>query len=594
MAKISVLDFGGQYAHLIASRLRSLGFCAEVQLPQDPNLNLEDTRGIILSGGPASVLAPEAPQLDPAILDLGKPILAICYGFQLVVKMRGGKIRKGQVAEFGPAQITQQTPSKILAQLPKTSEVWMSHFDEVTSLPAQWQTFASTKNCHFAAAGTENFFGVQFHPEVLHTKYGRRILANFGQLCQLPQNWNLTKFLATEIKHLKKQVGPKKVFLLVSGGVDSTVAFALLNKALGPQKVFGLLIETGLLRTQEAQNIQQTLRKNGFQNLFVENASGHFLAALKQATEPEKKRQIIGRVFLRTQQKVLKRLKFNPRNWLLGQGTIYPDTIESAGTQNAARIKTHHNRVPEIEKMLAQNLVVEPLAKLYKNEVREIGKALKLPASLIQREPFPGPGLGIRILCGQKQDCPTKNQLQMAIKQKWQISSKILPVRSVGVQGDARTFGHPVALFTRNWNLKKLTVIATEITNKFPALNRVLLCLTTKTAPRHLLHKAMFLTKQRVELCRKADSLARAILQKAGEKHKVWQMPVVLVPVSTDNKRESLVLRPVESQEAMTASATQFPPKLLSAFTQQLSKIPEIEQIFLDLTNKPPATIEWE
>lgn len=600
MEKILVLDFGGQYAHLIASRLRSLGFFAEISLPQNFSLAIAKQRvikGIILSGGPASVLAADAPQLPLEIFACGKPILAICYGFQLAIKILGGKIKRGQVAEFGPTQLTQITPkksAKIFHKLPQKFQVWMSHFDVVQSLPCTWQVLARTPHCQFAAAETTNLWGVQFHPEVAHTEFGTKILAKFAKCCGLAKNWSLKEFLQSEIQRIKKQVGSKKVFLLTSGGVDSTVALALLQQALGPQKVFGLLIDTGLLRAGEAQAVLENFRKHGFQHLQLEKAARHFLAALKNVSEPEAKRRIIGRVFVQVQRKVLRRLKFNTREWLLGQGTIYPDTIESAGTKHADLIKTHHNRVPEIAKMLAQNLVVEPLKELYKDEVRAIGRQLKLAPKLLQREPFPGPGLGIRILCGETKPLAKGKSLAATIQRKWQTKARVLPLRSVGIQGDQRTFHYPVALFAPHFNLAKFVKLATSILNHFVELNRVLLCLTASTPPRRFLTQKVFLTRDRIALCQRVDEQARQILACSKVASKVWQMPVILAPISTTGDKESVILRPVESEEAMTAAAALFEPQILRQFAQGLTEFPEIEQVFLDLTNKPPGTIEWE
>ncbi|MFH1375709.1 MAG: glutamine-hydrolyzing GMP synthase, partial [Patescibacteria group bacterium] len=397
-----------------------------------------------------------------------------------------------------------------------------------------------------------------------------------------------------EITRVKKQVGKRKVFMLVSGGVDSAVGFALLEKALGKANVFGLFIDHGLLREGEVDQVQKSLKKVGFRNLKVVNASGHFLSALRNVTDPEEKRRVIGRVFLKVQRKALKRLHFNPREWLLGQGTIYPDTIESAGTENADKIKTHHNRVVEIEQMIEKGLVVEPLAQLYKDEVRELGKKLKLPASLIGRHPFPGPGLGVRVLCGSPEKCSTTNKIETEINRKWKLKGKVLPIRSVGVQGDARTYAHPVVLFTAKRDWKKLDEIATWTVNKFKDVNRVLFCLTSTKAPRSFQGKFAKLTRPRLELAREADALANKVLVSKKLYNKVWQMPVVLAPVSVNGDSESVILRPIDSQEAMTASFSRLPKGAVSEMAKRIAKLPGVEHVFYDLTNKPPGTIEWE
>jgi len=599
MDKIAVIDFGGQYAHLIANRIRRQGVLAEIILPQnviDVETDFKDYKGIILSGGPDSCLRAGSPTIDKKLFELKKPILAICYGHQLAMHLLGGKVKKGKQPEYGPAKLKVAGKSKLFATTPKVSRVWMSHWDEVIALPKDFAQVASTESCKFASVSNEakQIYGVQFHPEVIHTEIGEKLLTNFVKLTGAKASWKMEKFLADEISKIKKQVGKRKVFMLVSGGVDSTVAFALLEKALGKQNVFGLLIDHGLMRKGETKLVMESLRKAGFSNLRVENASGHFMAALKNVTNPEEKRRIIGRVFLATQRKVLKRLRFNPREWLLGQGTIYPDTIESAGTANADKIKTHHNRVAEIEVMLEKGLVVEPLAELYKDEVREVGRKLKLPKELIERHPFPGPGLGVRILCGEPVRCENTNKIETEINRKWKTRGKILPIQSVGVQGDARTYKHPVAIYTASRDWEKLDSLATSLINKFSDINRVLLCLTLNKSPRSIKAKAAHLTPKRIALLQEADAIANQVLRAKKLYDKVWQMPVVLIPVSVEGNLESIILRPVDSAEAMTASFSRLPKAAVNEMAKKIQKLTGVEHVYLDITNKPPATIEWE
>ncbi len=607
MDKIAVIDFGGQYAHLIASRIRRAGVLAEIVLPESATPDsLKDYKGIVLSGGPQSVVRAEAPTIDPAIFNLKKPILAICYGHQLAMQLLGGKVKKGKTPEYGPATLKirrdSSTPLRsaqndILKGMPKSSTVWMSHWDEVVKLPEGFAVLASTGDCEYATVADEKrrIYGLQFHPEVVHTEIGERLLQNFVKLTKAKPSWTMERFLKAEIAKIKKQVGQRKVFLLVSGGVDSTVAFALLEKALGKKRVFGLLVDHGLMRVGEADWVVQNLKNAGFDNLHVAKEAAHFLAALQNATDPEDKRGIIGRVFLKVQRKALKRLRFNPRQWLLGQGTIYPDTIESAGTQHSDKIKTHHNRVPEIEKMIEQGLIVEPLAELYKDEVRAVGRKLKLPKKLIDRHPFPGPGLGVRILCTTREEkLKTAAKVEAEIRRKWKLKAKVLPIKSVGVQGDARTYRHPVALFTASRDWARLDEVATAIINKFSDINRVLLCVSTVTAPRSFQAQPAKLTIERIALLQAADELATQTLRTKKLYDKVWQMPVVLAPVSSDGAQESIILRPVESQEAMTAAFSPLPKGTVSEMAKKIGKDKQIEYVFYDLTNKPPGTIEWE
>jgi len=598
MDTITVIDFGGQYAHLIANRIRRAGVYAEIVHAEDIDVkHLAKSKGIILSGGPASCLAKESPTVDKNIFELGLPTLAICYGHQLMMKLLGGKVKKGKMPEYGPARLTIGGTSKLFTKLAKTSTVWMSHFDEVTELPKGFVAVAKTKECTFAAVADEKrqIWGVQFHPEVVHTEVGEKLLNNFVAITKAKKSWTMDQFLKDEIKRIKKQVGGKKVFLLVSGGVDSTVAFALLEKALGKKRVYGLLVDHGMMRENEAELVLASLQKAGFDNLHVAEEAGHFLAALKNAKDPEDKRRIIGRVFLKVQRKVLKQMKFNPRQWLLGQGTIYPDTIESGGTKHADKIKTHHNRVPEVEAMIAKGLVIEPLAELYKDEVREVGRKLKLPAALIDRHPFPGPGLGVRCLCADEPSKPvTTSRIEAEVRRKWQLDAKVLPIKSVGVQGDARTYRNPLAIFTasRDWN--KLDKAATEIIQKFPEINRVILSLTDKKAPRMYRLRPGGMTTDRLALLQKADSAVLKVLKAKKAYASVWQMPVVLAPVSPTGDAESIILRPVDSQEAMTAAFSRLPAGTVSEFAKKVGEIDGITGVFYDLTNKPPGTIEWE
>lgn len=607
MDSIAVIDFGGQYAHLIANRIRRLGVFAEIVLPaQATAAHLKSYAGIVLSGGPASVLTKDSPTLSKEIFTLGIPVLAICYGHQLTMHLLGGKVKKGKAPEYGPAELKLVGKSALFAGVKPKSTAWMSHWDEVVALPEGFTVVASTKDCKYAAVVGEfkiqnskfktRIYSLQFHPEVTHTAQGEKIIANFVKVTGAKKSWTMDEFLKSEIKKIKTQVGDRKVFLLVSGGVDSTVAFALLEKALGKNRVYGLLVDHGLARQGETEAVIESLKKAGFDNLHVAREAGHFLAALKNAVDPEEKRRIIGRVFLHVQRAAVHRLKLNPRQWLLGQGTIYPDTIESGATKHADKIKTHHNRVEEIEEMVRQGLVVEPLKDLYKDEVREVGRKLKLPAALVDRHPFPGPGLGVRILCTKELVKPdTTSRIEAEIRRKWKMDGKVLPIKSVGVQGDARTYAYPVALFTSSRDFVKLDRIATEIIQRFPEVNRVILALNTTKAPRMFRMKVATITPSRVELLQSADAVAMDVLRAKKCYDRVWQMPVVLAPVNSDGSGlESVILRPVESREAMTAAFAKLPAPVVAEMTKRIAKIKGIAYVFYDITNKPPATIEWE
>ena len=329
-------------------------------------------------------------------------------------------------------------------------------------------------------------------------------------------------------------------------------------------------------------------------NIKVIQRETEFLTALKGVTDPEKKRKIIGRVFLEVKDSALEELGLNPKNWLLAQGTMYPDTIESAGTKHADKIKTHHNRVEEIMELLEKGELVEPLAELYKDEVREVGFELGLPKSLVDRHPFPGPGLGVRILCsnGKKvENRKLERKVNLFLK-KHGYSGKILPIKSVGVQGDLRTYKNAVAL-EGPVNFKKIEKISTKLTNKFREINRVVLLVSSKKIGKMSLLKSD-INKERVKLVQEADNISMKAISKHRLMKKIWQFPTVLVPIQVNGKGESIVLRPIESLEAMTASFYKMPKPVLNEITKKIMKIKGINAVFFDVAHKPPSTIEWE
>lgn len=394
-----------------------------------------------------------------------------------------------------------------------------------------------------------------------------------------------------EIDAITEKVGDKKVFLMVSGGVDSSVAYVLLAKALGPERIYALYVDIGFMRKDETVEIKKFLKTAGVQNLHVYDGGAEYFEALKEVYEPEAKRKIIGDKFLEIQRKVAAELKLNPEEWLLGQGTIYPDTIESGGTKNAAKIKTHHNRVPEIEELIKQGKIIEPLKELYKDEVRNVGRKLGLSDEMVDRHPFPGPGLAVRCLCLKEADGDYRKQFIDG-----PYTAHVLPVKSVGVQGDERTYRHPVALEGPiDWT--QLSELAPMLTNQHSDINRVLFTLGLKHGENieSVSTTPGYLTPERIATLQEADHLVMEWLKGADPENAVWQFPTVLLPLSVNSEgEESIVLRPVSSQEAMTANFTQLPWDKLKTLTQQLLEIPGISAVFYDLTNKPPGTIEWE
>lgn len=597
MDTIAVLDFGGQYTHLIANRIRRLGVYSEIVECDSPPKRLGGYKGLILSGGPYSVLDSDRPGFDPSVLNLGVPVLGLCYGHQLVAHSLGGTVSRGEIREYGIAQLKINGNDPLVSGLNESEQIWMSHGDTVEGLPEGFEAIGATPDCANAAVcdRKRHIYGLQFHPEVTDTPNGMRILDNFLSLCGCERTWDPKAFLKQIMADVKERCRGRKVFLLVSGGVDSSVAFALLNQALEPSSVLGLHIDNGLMRHEESEQVMQYMKEHGFDNLRIVDASSRFLRALDGVADPEKKRAIIGETFIRVQQEALAGLGLNAEDWILGQGTIYPDTIESAGTSHADRIKTHHNRVEIVVKLMEKGLVVEPLAQLYKDEVRQLGETLGLPHQLVWRHPFPGPGLGVRVLCSAR----THEELDKGLgpevhdyARRYGFSATVLPVRSVGVQGDGRTYAHPALLLgKRDW--AAMEEVSTAITNAVRGVNRVVYGVHVEGRPQYRLVEA-YTTRQRLDLIRTIDDRATELLREHGQYDDIWQMPVVLLPLLNESGGQCVVLRPITSREAMTARFTPLKESILSGIVECAKQTEGIGDVFIDITHKPPGTIEWE
>ncbi|KAH8053845.1 GMP synthase [Aureococcus anophagefferens] len=489
-----VLDCGGQYCHLIASRVRRHEALSVIVPCDAPVSTFADAGAIIVSGGPQSVFDPASMRVDKALWDLPVPILGICYGCQMMCQDLGGKVEQAAVGEYGPATLEVVKAGGVMPGDADKTTVWMSHRDKVVALPPGFETTGKTAACANAAVqccdGTRRLYGLQLH-QVTHSAKGEAMLGAFVELSGLKGTWKMDDFVDQQIAAIRAKCGASRnVFVLVSGGVDSTVTYALLAKALPAERILGLYVDTGMMRKGESEL---------------------FLKALEGLTAPEAKRRVIGQQFLEIQRAQAKAYGLDPSKWLLGQGTIYPDTIESGGSAKKADvIKTHHNRVPEIDALIEQGLVIEPLADLYKDEVRAVGERLGLASHLVWRQPFPGPGLGVRLLCHDGAPEPVDD-------------------------GDSRTYRNFAILagaYERDWDA--LGAISTELVNESKLVNRVV----------------------------------------AGE--------------------EVIILRPVDSTEAMTAAFSKVPfalcDKIAAAIKAKLPRSPTSH----DVTNKPPGTIEWE
>ncbi len=594
MDKIYVVDFGGQYTHLITNRIRGLNVLAQIRHPDDSIDLFESARGLIFSGGPNSVYE-DSLSFNKELFDLGVPILGLCFGLQLIVDRFGGRVKPGH-KEYGVACLDITDRDGIFSGLSLQEQVWMSHGDSVVELPDGFKSVGGTRDCPYAAISNEEkqIYGFQFHPEVSHTPNGMRMLENFVSICGCERNWT-TKGYLNEIKEsLIDQIGDKKVFMLVSGGVDSTVAFTLLNEVLGKDRVLGLNIDNGFCRKGEIDSIKEMMSEHRYDNLIMEDHSDRFLSNLEGVVQPEAKRKIIGNTFIEVSDSSLKKLNLNPDEWLLGQGTIYPDTIESGGSKNAALIKTHHNRVELIEDLIKKGLVVEPLAGLYKDEVRNLGIELGLPEEMVWRHPFPGPGLAVRTLCssGEEDESVRLPEDSVRFCEEKGFEVGVLPVKSVGVQGDSRSYAHPAVVYGRkDW--KFLEDLSTYLTNNHTYINRVVVMLSPSKLPSLKLKKS-YLTKDRLDMLREVDAVVMKFLHEKTLTRIIWQMPTVLLPLSSDGNKECIVLRPVITRDFMTARFAEIVWDDLDKLAQEIMKFDFIDALFYDITHKPPGTIEWE
>jgi len=503
--RILILDYGSQYTQLIARRIRELHVYCEIQPANTPleAVRAFGPRGIVLSGGPSSVLDPGAPDLDPGLLELGAPVLGICYGLQLLSHRLGGLVERADDREYGRALLKIERDDPLFLELPGGAErvVWMSHGDRVLRLPPGWVVLGTSESSPFAAvrASRRPLWGVQFHPEVVHTEGGGAILANFvHRICGCRPSWTMATFIEQSVAEIRARVGAGRAVCGLSGGVDSSVAAALVQRAIGDQLTC-LFVDTGLLRAGERQEVEGLFRESLGMRLVTIDAGERFLAALRGVVDPERKRLIIGALFIEVFEEEAHRL--GPGTDFLVQGTLYPDVIESLSVKGpSATIKTHHNvgGLPEVMRLR----LVEPLRELFKDEVREVGRRLGLPPAAIGRHPFPGPGLAIRILGEvdadrlerlRRADAIVVEEIRRAglYDQLWQAFAVFLPIQSVGVMGDERTYEHAIAVrcvtsvdaMTADWARlpgEVLAAISSRIINEVKGINRVVYDVSSK------------------------------------------------------------------------------------------------------------------
>lgn len=500
---ILIIDFGSQFNQLIARRVRECGvYC----IIEPPTVSLErireiDPRGIVLSGGPSSIYAADSPRMDPGVFDLGLPVLGICYGMQFMVDALGGEVRKSQKREYGFAELRIQHTDALFKDVPARNTVWMSHGDSISRVPQGFVVTADTDNTPVAAAADDRrrFYGLQFHPEVVHTPKGKQMLRNFlFDVCDCKRNWTMKAFARRAIADIRRQVGDRKVILGLSGGVDSSVTALLIHKAIGHQLTC-IFVDNGLLRMDEARKLKKTFKEHLKINIRFVNARNLFLKALAKVSEPERKRKIIGKRFMEVFEAEARKIKGAD---FLAQGTLYPDVIESRSAFGgpSAVIKSHHN-VGGLPKRMKLKLI-EPLQYLFKDEVRKLGKQLGLDPELVWRQPFPGPGLAIRVIgeVSEKRlnilrqvDHVLVEEIKAAgyYRKLWQSFAVLLPIKSVGIMGDSRTYEHIVAIravtskdaMTADWARLPhdlLGRISNRIINEVRGVNRVVYDISSK------------------------------------------------------------------------------------------------------------------
>ncbi|OQA26353.1 MAG: GMP synthase (glutamine-hydrolyzing) [Verrucomicrobia bacterium ADurb.Bin345] len=500
---IAILDYGSQYSQLIARRVREQQVYCELVRFDTPAAKLaaRKPKGIILSGGPASVYGRNAPHGDPKIFKLGIPVLGICYGMQLMAHQLKGSVQRGEKREFGPAAIRVTSPDLLFRGMPRSLNVWMSHGDQVKKLPKGFKSLAQTSTCPNAAMADpqRRLFGLQFHPEVVHTPQGTYILRHFiFDACGCKADWRMSKFIEESVAHIRQTVGSGHVLCGLSGGVDSSVVAALIHRAIGPQ-LHCVFVDNGLLRYGEAEQVEDTFGKTFGMNLRVARAGELFLRRLKGVTDPERKRKVIGKTFIDVFAKEARKIG---RVRYLAQGTLYPDVIESFSPIGgpSATIKSHHN-VGGLPKDLKFELI-EPLRELFKDEVRELGRELGLPGFIVDRQPFPGPGLAVRIVGDiTKERVELLQQADLRVQEEilkmpnyrdvWQSFAVLLPVQSVGVMGDERTYDNVCAVrcvqsldgMTADWfrlPYETMENISSRIINEVRGINRVVYDISSK------------------------------------------------------------------------------------------------------------------
>ncbi len=617
MEKLAILDCGGQYTKVIDRKIRELGVKSDIFPINIKTEKLQEYQAIILSGGPNNISDKQRLSFDEKIFDLGKPVLGICYGMQLMSDHFGGIVDSNIVKEYGQNEIWIDNTSLIFDGMSEKQNVLMSHGDTVKNVPNGFKIIGKSGEA-IAAIGNEEkkMYGLQFHPEVDLTEEGIKILENFiRKVAKYKDFYALDDRIETSIKEIRKKVGDNKVVVLVSGGVDSAVTAALLIKALNPDNVYAIHIDSGFMRKNESDIICENLKKLGLKNLIRENAKEMFfntivevegkkIGPLVDTIDPEEKRQIIGEIFIKIANNVIERLGLNPESTFIAQGTLRPDLIESGNPEIsgfAHKIKTHHNDVAIVREARKKGLIVETNSDWHKDEVRKVARMLGLEESIASRQPFPGPGLAIRLLCHDKNEevIITKEEIDKIneiVNQKGE-KAQIIPIKSVGVQGDARSYKNLGILYGNgielDWN--KVTTVAKQITDSINTINRIGYILNVRDVNKKIECFNMKINDECVELLRKLDKIVTSNL----EKSRVNQTFAVLLPIGI-TKKYSVAIRTFVTNDFMTGKPGGIGLEVDKTMLEKTIKEIEdnfsdkIEFIIYDVTSKPPATCEWQ
>ncbi len=614
--RVAILDAGAQYGKVIDRRVRGLQVHSEI-LPLDtPFEELTDFDAFILSGGPESVYADDAPKPDPRVMHSGKPLLGICYGMQLINQAFGGTIEQKTTREDGQFTVTVDSNARFFAGLASDQSVLLTHGDSVGEVAPGFRVVGISGDIVAAIADDERrIYGVQFHPEVDLTDNGTRMLSNFlFNVAGLDPTYTLENKLDEAIHYIRETVGDRQVLSFASGGVDSTVCSVLLGMALPPEQVRVVHVDTGFMRYKESATVQRALAEVGIE-LDIVRAEDLFYSAttmykgvltppLREVTDPEIKRSIIGDTFMRVMDDVIARLNLDPERTVLAQGTLRPDLIESASqlaSSKAAVIKTHHNDTGLVRDLRAAGRVVEPLQHLHKDEVRKLGESLGLPPELVWRQPFPGPGLAIRLLCSAE---PFMTDRFDAISQQVKtfedadIAAHVLPVRTVGVQGDGRSYSYLVGLSgTPDW--QRLLAKAREIPKHLHDVNRVVYIFGNKLETPALDITPTYPDPSSIHQLRLADMHVNDVMREHGLLEQLSQVPVISFPVNFGSPgNRSVGIRTFLTNDFMTGvpaiPGIHMPLDALQEMVKRVLTVPGVSRVVYDLTSKPPGTTEWE